>query len=42
MDKKIKAVIFDLDDTLYSKNEVFFKTFCQFATPTILYMIISH
>ena len=34
MDKKI-AVIFDLDDTLYSKNEVFFKTFCQFATPTI-------
>lgn len=34
MDKKI-AVIFDLDDTLYSKTEVFFKTFCQFATPTI-------
>ena len=34
MDKKI-AVIFDLDDTLYSKNEVFFKTFCQFATPSI-------
>ena len=34
MDKKI-AVIFDLDDTLYSKNEVFFKTFCQFATTTI-------
>ena len=32
MDKKI-AVIFDLDDTLYSKNEVFFKTFCRFATP---------
>ena len=28
MDKKI-AVIFDLDDTLYSKNEVFFKTFCN-------------
>mgnify|MGYP001694348001 FL=1 len=28
-------MIFDLDDTLYSKNEVFFKTFCQFATPTI-------
>lgn len=34
MDKKI-AVIFDLDDTLYSKSEVFFKTFCQFATPSI-------
>lgn len=34
MDKKI-AVIFDLDDTLYSKSEVFFKTFCRFATPTI-------
>ena len=34
MDKKI-AVIFDLDDTLYSKSEVFFKTFCQFATPNI-------
>ena len=34
MDKKI-AVIFDLDDTLYSKNEVFFKTFCRFATPNI-------
>lgn len=33
MDKKI-AVIFDLDDTLYSKSEVFFKTFCQFATPS--------
>ena len=34
MDKKI-VVIFDLDDTLYSKSEVFFKTFCQFATPSI-------
>ena len=34
MDKKI-AVIFDLDDTLYSKSEVFFKTFSQFATPSI-------
>ena len=34
MDKKI-AVIFDLDDTLYSKSEVFFKTFRQFATPSI-------
>ena len=34
MDKKI-AVIFDLDDTLYSKSEVFFKTFCQFETPSI-------
>ena len=34
MYKKI-AVIFDLDDTLYSKSEVFFKTFCQFATPSI-------
>ena len=34
MDKKI-AVIFDLDDTLYSKSEVFFKAFCQFATPSI-------
>ena len=34
MDKKI-AVIFDLDDTLYSKSEVFFQTFCQFATPSI-------
>lgn len=34
MDKKI-SVIFDLDDTLYSKSEVFFNTFCQFATPTI-------
>ena len=34
MDKKI-AVIFDLDDTLYSKSEVFCKTFCQFATPSI-------
>ena len=28
-------MIFDLDDTLYSKSEVFFKTFCQFATPSI-------
>lgn len=28
-------MIFDLDDTLYSKSEVFFKTFCQFATPNI-------
>jgi len=34
LDKKI-AVIFDLDDTLYSKSEVFFKTFSQFATPSI-------
>ena len=34
MDKKF-AVIFDLDDTLYSKSEVFFKTFSQFATPSI-------
>ena len=34
MDKKI-AVIFDLDDTLYSKSEVFFKTFSLFATPSI-------
>ena len=28
-------MIFDLDDTLYSKSEVFFKTFSQFATPSI-------
>ena len=28
-------MIFYLDDTLYSKSEVFFKTFCQFATPSI-------
>ena len=28
-------MIFDLDDTLYSKSEVFFKAFCQFATPSI-------
>ena len=28
-------MIFDLDDTLYSKSEVFFKIFCQFATPSI-------
>ena len=28
-------MIFDLDDTLYSKSEVFFKTFCQFAIPNI-------
>lgn len=28
-------MIFDLDDTLYSKSEVFFKTLCQFATPSI-------
>ena len=28
-------MIFDLDDTLYSKSEVFFKTFCQFAIPSI-------
>ena len=28
-------MIFDLDDTLYSKSEVFFKTFCQFETPSI-------
>ena len=34
MDKKI-AVVFDLDDTLYSKSEVFFNAFCQFAAPTI-------
>ena len=34
MDKKF-AVIFDLDDTLYSKSEVFFKTFSLFATPSI-------
>jgi len=41
LDKKI-AVIFDLDDTLYSKNEVFFKTFCRFATPDIDAKMLYH
>lgn len=32
---KKSVIVFDLDDTLYSKSDVFYQTFTAFATPTI-------
>lgn len=32
---KTSVIVFDLDDTLYSKSDVFYQTFCAFATPPI-------